>query len=161
MTDEPFNRAVKIVLASEGYFSDDPNDVGGATYFGIARKFHPDVEPWPPSKEQAIAIYKSKYWDRYQCGEMPFPLDIALFDATINQPAGEIIAELQRSLKVEPDGIVGDDTIFAARTRDVWETLALFFARRVLRYAEKSHPSFRVGLCARLFRTQRAILGNA
>jgi lysozyme family protein len=153
-----FDRAVKIVLTIEGPRSWDPG--GLDTVWGIARRFHPNETPWPPSKERAIEIYREDYFDRHRCGEMPFPLDIALFDAVVNQPAGEIIAEFQRAIHVEPDGVVGDDTIFAARQRDVWETLALFYARRALRYAEKSRPDEKVGLVARLFRTDRAILGG-
>lgn len=155
MSDAAFDRAVLIVLANEGLRN---TDLGGETVFGIARKFHPDVTPWPPTRAQAIEIYRAKYWDRHHCGDLPFPLDIALFDAVVNQPAGEIIAEFQRTVKVDPDGMVGDDTIRAARARDVWETLALFFARRALRYATRSRPAEQIGLAARLFRTQRAII---
>lgn len=153
---EAFERAVGIVLGNEGLHNFDQ---GGDTWFGIARRFHPDETPWPPTRERAIEIYREEYWDAHRCGELPFPLDIAVFDACVNQPAGEIIAEFQRAVKVDPDGVIGDDTIFAARQRDVWETLALFFARRALRYARKSQPADQVGLCARLFRTDRAILG--
>lgn len=161
MNGDAFDRAINVVLMNEGVFSNHPSDPGGETYYGIARRYHPDVDPWPPSKDQAIAIYRREYWERFNCDHLPWPLDIALFDAVVNQPAGEIIAEFQRAVKVEPDGVVGDDTIFAAGQRDVWETFALFFARRALRYAERSRPEFRVGLCARLFRTQRHILGIA
>jgi len=150
-----FERAVKIVLAREGLRN---TDLGGDTVFGIARKWHPNVTPWPPTLEQAIAIYKREYWDRWRCGELPFPLDVALFDAVVNQKTPDVVQEFQLALKVEPDGIVGDDTVFAATQRDVWETLALFFARRVLRYATKSQEHEKVGLCARLFRNYRDIL---
>lgn len=152
-----FETAMAIVFANEGLHSVDD---GGETWFGIARKFHPNERPWPPSRERATEIYREQYFERYHCGELPPPLAIGLFDAVVNQPAHDVIEELQRALRVEPDGIMGSETIHAANNRDRWETLALFFGRRARRYVQRSDEKYQVGLLARLFRAQRAILAS-
>jgi len=41
-----FNLALKIILADEGGYSNDPQDSGGETYKGISRKNFPDWEGW-------------------------------------------------------------------------------------------------------------------
>jgi lysozyme family protein len=152
-----FDRAVAEVLSVEGVHSFD--DAGGDTWYGIARKFHLAMK-WPPSRDEAIEQYRVEYWLRHRCQDLPPMLGRALFDAVVNQPAGSIIEEFQRAVHSEPDGVIGDDTIAAAHKRDQNETLALFFARRALRYAQKSEPQYQVGLIARLFRIQRSILGG-
>ena len=153
-----FEKAVGVVLAKniEGAHSFD--SIGGDTWYGIARNFHPNEIVWPVSKERATAIYKEEYWDRYHCGDLPEAIGIALFDAVINQPAVFVIAELQRILHVDPDGVIGPATIAAAKRYDTAELLALFLSHRAMRYMSVSDPIYRLGLVARLFRVQHAIL---
>lgn len=151
-----FDKAVQIILAREGAHSFD--NAGGDTVWGIAKNFHPEVFPWPPTREQAIEIYRSEYWTKFRCGEFPELISIALFDGVVNQDQHAVIAELQRSLHVDPDGIVGPATIAAAQQADPAEVTALFYARRAIRYATVSLSEFRLGLIARLFRVQHAIL---
>ena len=151
-----FERAVSAVFDAEGVHGSD--EAGGDTWYGIARKFHLSMSPWPPSRDQARECYRTEYWLRHHCDQLPPMLGRALFDAVVNQPAGSIIEEFQRAVRAEPDGVIGDDTIAAANMRDQNETLALFFARRALRYAQRSEPRDQVGLIARLFRVQRGLL---
>lgn len=41
-----FDKAYNKVIKSEGYYANDPDDKGGETYMGIARKFHPNSKIW-------------------------------------------------------------------------------------------------------------------
>lgn len=41
-----FNKAIKKVLASEGGYSNDPDDIGRESYCGISRKFWPNWNGW-------------------------------------------------------------------------------------------------------------------
>lgn len=150
-----FEAALKVVLDMEGGHSWDAG--GGDTWFGIARRFHP-TEPWPPSRERAIAIYRTEYWDHYRCGDLPWPLDAALFDGVVNQSAFEVIKALQYALHTEADGVVGSETVQAAERCDLWETAAVFFARRAQMYAQRSDAKYQIGLLARLFRVERHLL---
>lgn len=150
----PFDKAIQIVLSREGQHNVDE---GGDTWFGIARKFHPTETPWPPTKERAIQIYRTEYWDHNSLEYLPPLLAVALFDAVVNQ--GEAVRNFQRALRVTPDGVVGPDTITAAHRANQWETIAIFFAHRARRYVLYSNPDEHIGLLARLFRTHKDLLG--
>jgi len=59
INDERFMRLVKELMQDEGIHSNDPDDPGGDTWFGITRRSYPNI-PWPPTLDQAKEIY---YWD--------------------------------------------------------------------------------------------------
>lgn len=148
MTDY-FPAAVKIVLEDEGTFADDANDPGGATYYGIARASHPEIA-WPPTKDQAIALYRQEYWDQVRCGDMPWAWALAVFEGQVNQ--GDVIRPMQRCLSVTVDGKVGDATIHAASCASSY-LLDKFFAARAIAYiADANFNTYRVGWFARLFK---------
>ena len=143
-----FDKAVEIVLEAEGVFSNQVNDPGGETWYGIARKSHPNI-PWPPSKAQAIEIYQTQYWDTNQCDSMPWPWALAIFDGEVNQ--GSVIKVAQTVLGLRPDGVVGPQTLKAIQGA-TQEQLNFFFAGRALSYiALGTFPSFGKGWLKRLF----------
>src|SRR5258706_10096382 len=45
-SDDIFYDALKFVLANEGGYSNRANDLGGETYAGISRQYHPKWEGW-------------------------------------------------------------------------------------------------------------------
>jgi len=84
-----FKRALEFTLRYEGGYSNDPDDPGGRTIYGISERAHP--EAWkhgPPTFEQAAAIYRRDYWDRCGCDELQDGLDVAMFDTAVNVGAG-------------------------------------------------------------------------
>jgi len=85
-----FLSAISNLREWEGFASDDPDDPGGATVFGIARAYHPDI-PWPPTWEQAQKIYLVEYWIRGGCDALPFPMDMLHFDSCVNPGIGAAI----------------------------------------------------------------------
>lgn len=145
-----FDDAVTIVLESEGVFDSDSQDPGGQTYFGIARAFHPDI-PWPPTRDQAIAIYRAEYWDAHRCDEMPFRWALALFDGCVNQ-GSLIVRDAQLALRVVEDGDVGSGTLRAmgsAPDDDYFKFIAL----RSERYTrDKGFAVYGLGWLVRLAR---------
>lgn len=56
-------QALDLVLKLEGGYVDDPDDRGGATNFGISQRSHPELDIKSLTKDQAIEIYRKKYWD--------------------------------------------------------------------------------------------------
>lgn len=77
-----FNQAYKITMKHEGGYADDPDDVGGETYKGVARRYHPSWKGWevideaknstgfPKNLEtyndlqiEVKEFYKAHYWD--------------------------------------------------------------------------------------------------
>jgi lysozyme family protein len=136
LTDD-FPRAAALVLPIEGLHSDDPNDPGGDTWYGIARADHPDA-PWPPTRDQALAIYRAQYWDANGCGSLPWPVSLAVFDADVNQGDVPGAIVLQQALGVAEDGRIGPVTLAAAAARDPIDLAARVFAKRDERYMRSS-----------------------
>jgi lysozyme family protein len=153
MTDF-FPAAVSIVLEAEGIFSNDPADPGGETYYGLSRIANPELEPWPPTKDRAIAVYRKKYWDAHRCGEMPWSWAISVFDAFVNQ--GNVTKLMQNVLGLRQDGILGDATIAAIEKAPV-DLLNLFFAGRAFSYiANSNFPTFGKGWLKRTYAVRAA-----
>ena len=61
-----FNIAIKVVLANEGGYSNNPADPGGETNFGISslvwKQFYPNIPIKDATVEQAMEIYRHIYW---------------------------------------------------------------------------------------------------
>jgi len=144
-----------VSKAIEGEDTNDSDDPGGLTRFGIAQNKHPEIDVASLTLEGARDVYRSEYWDRCQCDMFPPPLALALFDAAVNQGQVPAIKLLQRALRVEADGIVGPDTITAASGVVTEDLLAEFLSYRANRYAD-GNPKYRRGWLKRLFLVQRA-----
>ena len=89
-----FAAAIRFTLGWEtggdpdGAYTNDPADPGGETRWGIAKRFHPDVDIKNLTREGAEAIYQKEYWEAAGCDDLPAPLDIAVFDSAVNPGAG-------------------------------------------------------------------------
>lgn len=79
-----FRRALAFVLEEEGGYSNDPNDPGGETKWGISKKAHPNLDIRNVTPEQAASIYTNEYWDAAGCDRIPFPDCVAVFDTAVN-----------------------------------------------------------------------------
>lgn len=114
-----FKKAYEIVRAHEGGYANDPNDRGGETYKGIARKSFPNWPGWnivdyykklgkitslnrdAGLQEQVESFYKKNFWDILRLS-MVQNQSIAneLFDTGVNMGVGVAALFLQRSLNV-------------------------------------------------------------
>lgn len=126
-----FESCLKFVLDVEGGFSDDPADHGGRTNLGVTegtlararRDGVADAESVDSlTREVAAAIYRAYYWKACRCGELPAPIDLAVFDASVHMGPSAASRQIQRSLNLlgaEPplaeDGLIGPRTLEAAR----------------------------------------------
>lgn len=128
-----FEKAFEEVIGVEGGYSNNPNDSGGETNWGItesvAREYGYKGRMKDLPIEKAQEIYKSEYWD-VQNLDAVYSLSPAvaleLFDTGVNQGVITSGKYLQRSLNVlndrerfyldiTVDGIIGDQTI-----RSLW-----------------------------------------
>jgi len=92
--EENFLRAINFTLKAEGIISDDPNDTGGLTVFGIASRWYPDLVKKlkalidegkvNEAKEIAIDFYRINYWIKMGCEKLEYPLDICVFNCSVN-----------------------------------------------------------------------------
>lgn len=124
-----FDRAVGMVLESEGPPSDDPQDPGGETVYGLSRVYHPSI-PWPPTQAQAIQLYRHDYWAPIHGDELPVPLALVMFDAAVIPGLSWAIKALQGVLRLESDGVIGPNTLAAAR-HATWRTTLAFTSARL------------------------------
>ena len=79
-----FDKALKFVLKWEGGYSNDKNDLGGETNFGISKRSYPELDISKLTLKQAKEIYYQNYWLKCDCDELPYPFDIVVFDTAVN-----------------------------------------------------------------------------
>src|SRR3989304_4267271 len=85
---ENFSKAFELTVGLEGGYSNDSNDPGGETRFGISKRYNPTVDVKNLTLTQAEEIYLNKYWIPAGCDDEPYPMDIILFDSSVNPQKG-------------------------------------------------------------------------
>ncbi len=113
--------------------TDDPDDPGGLTKYGISQRAHPDLDIRNLSEAEAKQIYLHQYWMPAKVNELPDVLKLAQFDASVNTGVKRANKLLQKALKVQADGIVGPVTIKAAHDKGAG-VLTSVLAHRALFY---------------------------
>jgi lysozyme family protein len=114
-----FEKSLAHVLTSEGGWSDNPADPGGATMKGVtiavyrqyygATKTKTDLHNI--SDAELAHIYKTGYWDKCRGDDLPAGVDYAVFDAAVNSGPGRAAKWLQGAVGATQDGIIGPDTL--------------------------------------------------
>lgn len=94
---ENFDKAITFTLSYEGGYSNDPKDPGGETKYGISKRYHPNVDIKNLTQGAAMEIYRKEYWDVMKCDDLPFPLDICIFDSAVNPGPGATTSFLKLS----------------------------------------------------------------
>ena len=110
MTASPrkrFDECLAVVLGFEGGYSNHPSDKGGATQFGIttgtlARARTDGVVQCRDvarlTLPEAAAIYRRYYWAPVGADILPPPLDLVVFDASVNCGVAAAVKHLQEAL---------------------------------------------------------------
>lgn len=63
--DERFLRIVEKVLDAEGGYSNDPDDPGGQTAWGISQKRYPELDIKRLTRDEAAELYRLDFWTKY------------------------------------------------------------------------------------------------
>lgn len=96
MNDTEFQKALKMVLAFEGGWSNDPADPGGAAMFGVIQTVYSDWQTAQHLQVQSVrlisqaevqSIYYAQYWLPVAPGRT-WPLNDVLFDTAVNMGVG-------------------------------------------------------------------------
>lgn len=117
-----FYKALTKTLGAEGVYSNDPEDPGGETICGIARKMHPEWEGWPvvdhltaqagawppeaivtePTVRDLVRkFYKENFWDQIDGDQIPDQLVAeCVFDAAVNLSPATAGQLLQRAVNM-------------------------------------------------------------
>ena len=153
-----FERTVEFVLSHEGLYSNDPDDLGGETVYGISRKYHPSWPGWilvdyllkysedPDILSEHPTILtdaKNFYWviwDKY-CRDLPEPVALALFDSVFSC-GPKATRWLQRGIKnqklpIKIDGIMGPITSSKANQCQPWRLAIELLGFRIKFYIGK------------------------
>ncbi len=121
-----FESALKHVLVHEGGWADHPKDPGGATMKGVTlvtyrRHFGEDKSKDDLrniTDEELGQIYRSGYWSKCRCDDLPSGVDYAVFDAAVNSGPGRGAKWLQAAVGATQDGGIGPNTLSKVEEHD-------------------------------------------
>jgi lysozyme family protein len=148
-----FGPAVAKTLIREGgsRFTDNADDRGGATKYGISQRAYPNLDIANLTEDGARAIYKRDYWDKV-CGDLLKSQAVAenVFDTAVNMGSTTATKLVQMILGIAIDGKFGPGTLDAANKTDEKAFLSEFTLAKVARYAaicnkDRSQAKFLLG----------------
>ena len=129
--DRNFARSLSLVLKSEGGWSDNPLDNGGATMKGITiAVFRQYIDPKGTKDDlrnitdaQVATIYRKQYWDKVSGDSLPDGVDYATFDYAVNSGVSRASKHLQSVVGAVQDGKIGPATL--AKTKVMMRTTVI------------------------------------
>lgn len=123
-----FAKSLAWVLMTEGGWSNNPHDPGGATMHGVTlmtfrHLIHPNAtlrDLRNISAAQLDTVYRLSYWSAIQGDALLNGVDYAVFDFAVNSGPGRAARELQECVGAMVDGSIGAHTLqaVAAASRD-------------------------------------------
>jgi lysozyme family protein len=141
MASRNYETSLARVLAHEGGYTNHPADPGGPTNFGITiadyRRYvkadatADDIRAM--KRDEAKAIYRTKYWDALRCDELPVGVDYAVFDYGVNSGIARSARVLRRVLALPDGGTVTDEVIDVARAANA-QSLIIAICEERLRF---------------------------
>lgn len=119
-----FCDALRFTLKHEGGFVNHPKDPGGMTNLGVTKA---TLERWlghsvTERKMRGLTvsdvapIYRSEYWDRLECDNLPAGAALALFDFGVNSGTFRATKYLQETVGAGVDGRIGPKTRAAIKS---------------------------------------------
>lgn len=149
-----FDTAIVKTLIHEGgaKVTDDPDDRGGLTKFGISQRAYPNVDIRNLTEQQAREIYKRDFWDKINADDIQSQ-EVAenLFDTAVNMGPRTASRLAQLALDIEPaDGIIGPKSIAELNKKSAETFIAEFTIAKIARYAhicnrDKSQRKYLLG----------------
>src|SRR3990167_2821806 len=97
-----FTKMFDRLLGHEGGYTNDPNDPGGETNWGISKRSYPDLDIKALTRDEAKVIYKRDFWDKLPTFSPAVKFQV--FDFGINSGFSTAIRYLQRVVGVADDG---------------------------------------------------------
>jgi lysozyme family protein len=167
MMTERFKKFFEQMLENEGGYSDDPEDPGGKTFWGITEKNYPsqykqiknlyDSGKKELAKDMVMRFYhKEFYYILYDRIEDEF-IAFKIFDLGVNLGQIRAVILLQESLKslgfnIKADGVFGEATLKAVNEADREELYQKYIEKVGNYYYSLEKPRFIKGWINRLNR---------
>ena len=155
-----FERSLRALLLHEGLNDDDPRDPGGRTSRGITQYEYdpwrkarglPVRDVWTADEAEVRQIYHDDYWAKMSCDDLPGGVDYAVFDFGVNSGIYRSASYLQFVVGVKEDGVIGPQTIAAAKAMDSASIIiALCDKRMEFLRGLKTWPTFKNGWTTRV-----------
>ena len=94
--NQNFDKCMEMLLHHEGGFVNHPSDPGGMTNLGVTKStwdhfYGDDIDEERMRNitvDDVKPLYKTNYWDRCRCGDLPSGVDWAVFDWAVNSGPG-------------------------------------------------------------------------
>ena len=165
---ESFEKAFNILMELEGGLSNDKDDKGGLTKYGISQAAYPDLDIENLTLEQAKNIYFKDYWKpsyAFFLAEVCEELGILHFDTAVDMGVKRAAVILQRAINKQPDkdipvdGFIGRLTTTAVLICHLPLLMSDYLLLRLKYYAriankKKTQRKFLLGWMNRVFKLQ-------
>lgn len=145
-----FDQAFEKTIGHEGGYTTNSKDAGNwtggkvgvgvnkGTKYGIAANTYPNEDIKNLTLARAKQLYKRDYWDKAKCDELPNGLRFHVFDVSVNSGVSRGVKTLQQAVGVSADGIIGNQTLNAVRSKNPADTLITFYGFRIAFYTSLS-----------------------
>lgn len=143
---EKFLRCIDKLLDNEGGYVNHPDDPGGETKFGISKRSYPHLNIKDLTREQAVGIYWTDFWEEVECEQYHESICFDMLDAAVNHGCRKAKQFLQQAVQVLADGIIGPRTKRAIQQTDHNDIILRFNAYRIKYFITlKNFQSFSKG----------------
>ena len=134
-----YKEIIAKVIEREGgaTITNDSDDPGGLTKYGISKRSNPDLDIENLTLEKAVDIYKERYWVPSKASRLEPKLAESYFDMVVNAGKRRSVKILQEACNQKGhdlvvDGMIGPATIGACKSLEA----SRFRAFRVKYYVE-------------------------
>lgn len=158
-----FDKALALVLKSEGGYVWDKRDPGGETNLGVTKAAWSNYLKRPIEDGEMAKLtvadvtpfYKAMYWNVCNCDGLPIGVDYAVFDFAVNAGCGRSIKTLQKALGTTPDGVLGSISLELIRQANPLALLDEFSQAKTAFYKSlTTYPTFGKGWLSRIASVQ-------
>ena len=102
----------EYIIPNEGGYNNDPDDTGGETNMGIAKKAHKNEDILNMTRERANAIYYRDYYNWNGLNKLPYPIRGFVVDYGLPTNPLKAIQTVHKVIGLPPNGsIIGKDTL--------------------------------------------------
>lgn len=131
-----FEAEITRTIDHEGReYTEDPDDYGGGTKFGISKRYFPDVDVRNLTEPQAVELYRQHFYTERRLNEVAdIRVRWKLFDMCVNPGYSVAARSVQRLLYLAVDGVIGSHTIAAINAANSEKLLAGLVKEHVKSY---------------------------